>query len=113
VPNAHQVSGINVPAAIALGVMILVFAASLVVGGHTPPPDGDPPDDDHGRGGGPRRPPRAPDPGPGGMPLPLADAEQSSRRLRGARPALTRPPRPRDREEPGRRRTRPTRVNGG
>ena len=39
VPNPHQVGGINIPAAIGLAVLFLVFAASLVVGGNSPPPD--------------------------------------------------------------------------
>jgi hypothetical protein len=113
VPNAHQVGGINIPAAIGLGVMIVVFAASLLVGGHSPPSDADPPDDDQGRGGGPPRRPPGPEPGPGGMPLPLDDAEPSARRLRGERPSLKPPPRRRHQREPGRRRTPPTRVNDG
>jgi len=92
--------------------MIIVFAASLLVGGHSAPPDADPPDDDQGRGGGPPRPPRAPDPGPGGFPIPLDDAEQSRVRLRGARPPLQRRARPRSRE-PERPGTIPTHVNGG
>jgi hypothetical protein len=102
VPNAHQVGGINIPAAIGLGVMIVVFATSLLVGGHTPPPDTDPPDDGHGDGGGPGPAPRGPEPRPGG--IPLDDAEQSSRRLRGARPPLKRPVRRRERDpaRPGR-----------
>jgi hypothetical protein len=115
VPNAHQVGGINVPAAIALGVMIMVFAASLLVGGHSTPPDADPPDDDNGPGGGPPRSPRGPEPGPGGIPIPLADAEQSRVRLRGERPPLGRltPRRRRRSRDPGQPGRAPTHVNGG
>ncbi|HEY2318810.1 MAG TPA: hypothetical protein VGH67_10945 [Solirubrobacteraceae bacterium] len=101
-PNAHQVGGINLPAAIGLGVMIAVFAASLLVGHHGPPPDAEPPDDD-GRGGrGPGSVPRGPGPTPGG--IPLDDAQQSRTRLRAQRPPGTWSPRrrPRDAERPRR-----------
>jgi hypothetical protein len=97
VPTAHEVGGINIPAAIGLAVIMLVFAASLVIGGHSPPPDADPPDDG-GPGGGPPPPdtPDPPGPWPGG--IPLDDAQPAAIRLRGERPRTRRTParRPRD-----------------
>ncbi|MGZ4351602.1 MAG: hypothetical protein ACXVRX_13870 [Solirubrobacteraceae bacterium] len=80
-PTAHQVGGINLPAAIGLGVMIIVFAASLLVGRYSAPPDADPPDDDgRGGGGGSGPAPRGPEPTPGG--IPLDDADPALVRLR-------------------------------
>jgi len=53
-----------------------------------------PPDDDNGPGRGPQPPPEPPAPGPGGD-VPLPDAEQSRRRLRDHRPAVSALRRPR------------------
>jgi hypothetical protein len=109
-PTAHNVGGLNLPAAIGLAVMIAVFAASLVVGGHSTPPDAEPPEDDGGGGGnGPPSPPDPPGHRPGGVPL--DDAEPAAWRLRGPRAPIRSRPRPRRREtrEPSRPRRTPAR----
>jgi hypothetical protein len=107
VPNAHNVGGINLPAAIGLAVMIAVFAASLLVGGHSAPPEDEPPDDGGGGGKGPPSPPDPPEHRPGG--LPLEDAEPSRIRLRGPRAPVRPQPRQRESREPVRPRRTPAR----